>query len=346
MKIAAAKADNFIKSPDKNLVAALIYGPDTGLVSQRAELVAKNIVEDISNPFNVVDLDSDSLKDEPTIINDEMSAISFMGGKRLIRLRNVGNEVLPYIKDCLSDADISQSEHCFLLITAGNLKAGGLRKFFEDGKNIAAIPCYVDDNRSLYGYASELLRSKNVTFSNDVITYIAEHCRGDRMIVVSEIEKLLIYIGDKKRIELEDVELCIGKTTEATIDDICQAVASGNQRKLSSNIQKAFNQGIMPIVIIRSLYKYLTRIHITVANMEKGDSVDSAIKKLYPPVFFKQMPIMKQEVHRWSKKDSSSLWSVIENLYQAEIDCKNTSQNQELFCNRCLMKIAFIASAR
>jgi len=346
MKIPAAKADSFIKAPDKNLIAALIYGPDVGLVSQRAELISKNVVEDLANPFNVVDLDSDSLKEDPTIVNDEMSAISFMGGKRLIRLRNVGNEVLPHIKDCLSDIDPSISEHCFLLITAGNLKAGGIRKFFEDGKNIAAIPCYVDDNRSLYGYASELLRSKNVSFSNDVITYIAEHCRGDRMIVVSEIEKLLLYIGDKKKIELEDVKLCIGKTTEATIEDICQAVASGNQKKLSNNIQKAFNQGIMPIVIIRSLYRYLTRIHITVANMEKGVSVDSAIKKLYPPVFFKQMPAMKQEVNRWSQKNSNSLWSVIENLYQAEIDCKGTSQNQELFCNRCLMKIAFIASSK
>lgn len=346
MKISAAKADGFIKSPDKKLIAALIYGPDAGLVAQRAEIISKTVVEDINDPFNVVDIDSDSLKDEPTIINDEMSAISFMGGKRLIRLRNVGNEALSYLKDSLSNTDSSTAKHCFLLVTAGNLKPSGMRKFFEDGKNIAAIPCYVDDNRSLYRYASELLRSKNVSFSNDVVIYIAEHCRGDRMIVVSEIEKLLLYVGNNKKIELEDVKLCIGQTTEATIEDICQAVASGNQKRLSTSIQKAFNQGIMPIIIIRSLYRYLTRIHITVANMEKGENVDGAIKKLYPPVFFKQMPIMKQEVMRWARKDKKLLWNAIDSLYQAEIDCKSSGSNQELYCNRCLMRIAFMASVK
>ena len=46
MKVTAAKVAQFISSPPDTVRAVLLYGPDAGLVRERAELLTKLIVED------------------------------------------------------------------------------------------------------------------------------------------------------------------------------------------------------------------------------------------------------------------------------------------------------------
>ncbi len=340
-KVPPAKIESYIANPPKDVLAALVYGPDTGLVSQRAEKLARWVVENPQDPFRSVDISDAMLKEHPSVIADEMAAFSFGGGKRLIRLRDAGNSVTNAIKSAMEIASSDAAEHCFLLVTAGDLKPGTLRKLFEGEKQLAAIACYNDDARSLHGIISQTLREKGKSFDNDVVAFMAEHCQGDRMVCLSEIEKLLLYVGkDTKNIRFADALTCVGQTTETTLDDICMAVASGNRKRLQSALNKSFNQGVMPIVILRSLQRFFTRVHVSVGHMQAGKHVDEAMKALYPPVFFKQAPAFKQVLMQWHRRDPKSLWNANAILYELELACKKTGVNAELVCSRGLLKIA------
>ena len=61
MKISSGKADSFINSPPEDLRVALIYGPDDGLVRERAAKLGAAVVADLSDPFLVCDLSASDI---------------------------------------------------------------------------------------------------------------------------------------------------------------------------------------------------------------------------------------------------------------------------------------------
>ena len=52
-----------------------IYGPDLGLVRERAEIATKAIAGDLGDPFNVVEFTPGALRDEPSRLTDEACSI-------------------------------------------------------------------------------------------------------------------------------------------------------------------------------------------------------------------------------------------------------------------------------
>ena len=88
MKVPAGRADAFAAAPPEDIRGLLIYGPDLGLVRERAETATKAIAGDLSDPFNVVEFTPSTLRDEPSRLTDEACALSMMGGRRVVRLRD------------------------------------------------------------------------------------------------------------------------------------------------------------------------------------------------------------------------------------------------------------------
>ena len=56
MRLAPARIAAFLQRPDPEIRAVLLYGPDEGLVRERAEAVARSICPDLKDPFRVADL--------------------------------------------------------------------------------------------------------------------------------------------------------------------------------------------------------------------------------------------------------------------------------------------------
>jgi hypothetical protein len=74
-------------------MAALVFGPDAGLVQERAETLMKSVVPDLTDPFNVADLERGRAAGRSGAAGDEAAAISMMGGRRVVRVRGAGNDL-------------------------------------------------------------------------------------------------------------------------------------------------------------------------------------------------------------------------------------------------------------
>ena len=82
MKLAYRDIEPFIKAPNPAARVILVYGPDAGLVKERAQTMGKTVVEDLNAPFNVAVLSTDILSEDPSRLSDEAQAVSMMGGER------------------------------------------------------------------------------------------------------------------------------------------------------------------------------------------------------------------------------------------------------------------------
>jgi len=331
MKIPAAKVQNFIKSPDKGINFILVYGPDSGMVSEHSKTICKTVLDDLSDPFRVTEISLDTIKNEPANFAAELNAISMMGGRRLIRVQ-ANSTTLP--KEITKIIDDSSSD-TMVVISAGDLTpASTLRKYFEQSSKAAAVPCYKDDGASLQRIVSGKLSENGYNFNSDVVRYLSDSFSGDRMVVLSEVDKLMIYMNDNKQITLDDVQTCIFDSSEFSLDELCSAFASREPYATEKHLTRAFNESVMPIVIIRSILRYFMRLQTVKTELAKGANEQQAMASLRPPVFFKQVPVFKKHLAMWKDRDISK---VISRFNELEADCKTTGNPAELLCARMLL---------
>src|SRR5580698_6092981 len=63
------------------LRALLLYGPDSGLVRERAEGLAKSVLGSLDDPFRFAEL----MRPDGSTLEGEAAALSFTGGRRVVR---------------------------------------------------------------------------------------------------------------------------------------------------------------------------------------------------------------------------------------------------------------------
>src|ERR1700747_2551942 len=77
-----AAIETYLKRPDPARPIALLFGPDAGLVSERAQALIAASVTDLNDPFGLVRLEADALAADPTRLIDEALTVSLFGGRR------------------------------------------------------------------------------------------------------------------------------------------------------------------------------------------------------------------------------------------------------------------------
>ena len=75
----------------------LVYGPDTGLVFERAKRLAESFVTDPSDPFALVKIDGDTLASDAGRLVDEAGTVGLFGGQRSIWVRAGSRNYAPAV---------------------------------------------------------------------------------------------------------------------------------------------------------------------------------------------------------------------------------------------------------
>ncbi len=335
MKILPRNIDAFVKKPAPETLAILIYGPDEGLVRERLNLLTKTVVPDINDPFNVCEIAADSLSENPAQLQDEAQSISMMGGRRVVRLRDAQDSAEKYIRETVEALKPGDS---LVLVTAGNLgKASKLRDFFEKSDKAAAIPCYVDDTRDLRRVIADSLREQEYRIAPEALDFIAENIVGDRGAARAEVEKLVLYMGGQnKNITLDDAAAAIGNGAMLSTDNLSQNIVIGDFAAADRTLRFLLSEGVSGVALLRNLQNYYARLYITRARTEKGESLDSAMKKLRPEVFFRYKPAFEAMV---ANRTASQLEQALSLLVSAEARCKQSGADPDLVLGRAVLTL-------
>lgn len=335
MKLAYRDIESFVKQPSQAVRVILVYGPDDGLMRERAKTMAMTVVSDYNDPFNVAVISSDILREDPARLNDEANAMSMMGGKRLVRVENADDKVTTLVQDYLK----LPNDQAVIILEAGDLSTrSSLRKLCEKEDSAAAVPCYVEDERDLSRFIRTTLQEHNLQAENDAVSWLAANISGNRQKARGEIEKLITYKGtDKSPVTMQEVQECCGEAGANAIDDLIYSVAGNNRVKALQVYNQLLADGISFVVILRSLQNHFRRLHITKARLSQGDNLDSAMRSLNPPVFFKYTSSFKTQAENWRL---ASLEKVMERLMNLEADCKQTGAPVETLCAQAVLGIA------
>ena len=337
MKLAAGRVEGFLHRPDPDIRAVLLYGPDAGLVRERADALGRSISPDLRDPFRVADLTGAALAADPARLYDEAAPISLMGGKRLVRVRDIADAQTAIFARFLADPPADG----LVVVEAGDLPArAALRRAFDDAACGVAIGCYPDGARDLAEVIRDTLTAHRITASRDAIDFLVGHLGGDRLLTRSELEKLALYAGDGGRVELDDAQLSIADSAALSLDDAVLAAAEGDVAALDRALGRVFQEGESAVTVIRATLRHLQRLHTLSIRVAAGEPVDGVLRGARPPIFFKQQDNFRRQLSLWREP---RLRRQLDALADAEARIKTTGMPADTVCRAALFEVALAA---
>ena len=303
MKLKPRDADRALSQPDGSYRIYLIYGPDLGMVRERADTLSKALVKDPDDPFAVTRLTDDDVKADPAALADALAALSMTGDPRLVRVRLSGDSAP--VARLLTEVDdgVTPSE-ATLVIESGDLrKTSKLRKAAEDGKRSLAAPCYADNARDLIGLAEEMFRAENLSLDPDARAMLAPFLEGDRALARSEIEKLILYKGlatqrggDAAQITRQDIADISAVGSEAAMDQILDPALGGDVRAADAAYARGLSAGLNPVGVLRGLQRRIDQFD----TFHTGGGDAGALTRAGAPRFGPPADQFKRSARLWT----------------------------------------------
>ncbi|MFC5586719.1 DNA polymerase III subunit delta [Nitratireductor kimnyeongensis] len=307
----AHEVDRWLARPEQAYRIILIYGPDRGLVSERAKRFAMGSGLPLDDPFTVVRMEASEVEQQPGRLADEAQTVPMFSDQRLIWVKGAGNQ-----KALVSDIATLVSEppaDCSILIEAGDLRKGSsLRSAVERGASAMALPCYADDGRGVDALIDETLDKARLKISLEARQLLKANLGGDRLATRGELEKLTLYCAGAKEISQDDIRLLIGDVAGLSADEAVDAIISGRIQAFDSAFQRFMSAGNPPFLILSATLRQIHALQIMRQAMDsKGVTASAAVAGARPPVFFSRRKTVENALSRWN---STTLQKAAERL--------------------------------
>src|SRR5271167_3075818 len=130
-------------------------------------------------------------------------------------------------------------------------------------------------------WATDTARSEEVKLDNDAARELVDSLGGDMMMVANELEKLVLFVGDQKRITLGDVETLVLAAKQRSFYELTDAISARDRARA---------------------------LRVLDAILSTADGEDAAIGHLYmlSRTFRQMLVILERNV-----RDSRALWQAL-----------------------------------
>ncbi len=229
---------------------------------------------------------------------------SFFDNEKLIII----NRATDKIRETLEDLIEKNPEDIKIILNSKNLeKKSTLRKIFEKEKSIICVPFYEDNSQTLNSIISLFFRNKKISISQQLINVLIERSRGDRKNLNNELEKIEAFLLNKKNLNLEEVIRLTNLADNYNASELVDHSLAKNTRKTVAILNENNYSDEDNIIIIRTLLAKLKRLLKIHELVDEKNNIEQAVSASKPPVFWKDKPLVIQQVMSWKKEHLKNL---------------------------------------
>jgi DNA polymerase-3 subunit delta len=337
VKVEGARITAFLRNPGA-VRGVLLYGEDEGLRRERAEALVIAVAGARDDPFRVSVVPREAAAADPGRLAGEMAALSMMGGRRAVWVRDATNVLAAAVEAALGVPGDS-----VLVVEAGSLRATDrLRVLFERRADAAAIGCWPETGAELRASIAATLKELEVAAEPDAIVWLADHLGADRGITKRELEKLALSVGPGGRVDVASCEAVVGDHATLDLDAALFAALAGDLARADRALRRAVADGANPVTIVRTALRHLQRLDLALAEELDRLSPKEAARRARPAVFFRHEQDFARALAVWTRPRVGAL---ADRLLAAEAACKTTGAPDALVAARAVHEIACWASA-
>ena len=300
MQKKAHEVDGWLARPDPRVGVVLVYGPDRGLVSERARRFAASTGLTLDDPFQVIRYDAGELEADPARLADEAHTVPMFGGSRLLWVRNAGTH--KGLAEAVAAIAAAPPPDAILLVEAGDLKKGApLRAAAENAPAAMALPCYADESRSIDALIDAELTKAGLRIGIEARQALARRLGGDRLASRGELEKLALYCAGAGEITVADVEASTGDVSSSTVDQAVDAILAGAPVDVDRAARRLSEAGVHAQQSLGAAMRQFQSMSLMRRAVEIGGmSSSQAVAAARPPVFYARKGLVEAAVSAWS----------------------------------------------
>jgi len=338
----AHEVDSWLARPNPQIAIVLLYGPDRGLVAERARAYAARTELPLDDPFSVVRLDGSEVDKEEGRLLDEARTVPMFSARRLLWVRNAAGQ-----KALAEDVKALCAEpprDAIILIEAGELKKGAvLRTAVEGCEWGMALPCYADEAKGIDAVIDEEMQKAGLSPTLEARQALRRNLGGDRLASRGEVQKLALYAMGRKQVELEDVKAMIGDVSGLSFDDAVDAILEGKIEEFDAVFTRHVLTGSQSFLLLAAAMRQLQAIHLMRGAMNNGARNAAAIvAAARPPIFFSRRKIVENAVERWN---GEAIARALSRLQEAVLQTRRRPDLSTAIARQALLGIA-VESAR
>ncbi|MBC8020594.1 MAG: DNA polymerase III subunit delta [Methyloceanibacter sp.] len=268
----------FIKTPKADCRAVLVYGPDAGLVAERASALAQIFARRGQGQTEIIRLDDRDLAEDPARLEVELRTIPMFAEQSVVRVTAGPKLDVPALKTLLAD-DFAN----FLIVEAGNLRPdSGLRKLFEGHRSAVALPCYGDESLLSELIDAELARA-GLGIDREARDYLMTRLGADQALSRAEVVKLALYAQGQGTVSHHDIEAIVGDAAETALENFVYATSGGDAKAALSELQRLAASGTDRASALSALGRHFIQLHRVAAAVASGRPAEEALRSLRPP---------------------------------------------------------------
>lgn len=293
----------------------LFYGENTGL-KEEVILELKNKLLD-SEYLNYFEKD---ILHDPNLFYEDIFSKSFFNDKKLIIIKDSSDKFLEIAKSILEKG----LQDLTMVLVAENLdKRSKLRGFFEKEKDLYCVPFFKDESGTLNTLATNFFRKEKINISQELTNIIVSKCAQDRKNLFNELNKIKLFLQDKKKIDKSILSKIINLAEGHSLNEIVDNTLLKNKNQVSKMLNE--NDFVFEdmIILIRSFLKNIKRLLNLKLQLGTKDNINEIIQNYKPPIFWKDKEIIKRQSVLWEKNE---LILLIKNTNNTELMLKKNSQ--------------------
>ena len=277
----------------------LFYGDNDGL---KEETINKLFEINFQNKIHRYD-EKEILDNVIDFFNSILTK-SFFDNEKLIII----NRATDKIKEIVEELIERNPENIQIILNSKNLeKKSNLRKFFEKKKLIVTVPFYEDNNQTLSSMISLFFRNKKIPISQQLINILVERSRGDRKNLNNELQKIGAYSLNKKNLNFEEIIKLTNLSDNYSASELVDQSLAKNTRKTVTILSENNYSDEDNIIIIRTLLAKLKRLVKIYELVDGKNNIEQAISVCKPPIFWKDKPLVIQQIRSWEKNNLKNL---------------------------------------
>lgn len=273
-----------------------------------------------NNPDCIIKDASDITSSE---LSDAVSSFPIFSEKKAIILKDlkVSDDCFEWLINNIKEVD----DTCLIIIYQITEKIdmkSSISNLFK--KAVSKYGLWVDinplDQQTLYKWVNQQFRKRNKQIDASTLSYFVSSTSTDMYSLSNEIAKLSSYCNEM--ITKDAIDLVTSKTIDAKTYELTNAILDKNSEKAFSLLKNLLDMRTNEILILSSLYYFVTGLYKTKILHDSGLSISEISEIIMQKPF-----VVEKNVYRTKKINSKKLLRMIDLCCNADIISKSTSSD-------------------
>tara|TARA_B100000579_G_C22844908_1_gene863742 strand:+ start:3222 stop:4202 length:981 start_codon:yes stop_codon:yes gene_type:complete len=310
---------------DNNFI--LFHGKNEGLKNEEIQKLNARLKKKI-NSYD----EKYIIENKEDFFESVLNGSLFDEGKTIV-INKVSDKILSIVEE-LSEKKINDT---FFILNSELLeKKSKLRNLFEKSKNdFISVAFYPDTNETLFKLASNFLNNQNISLSRENINLIINKCNNERNNLINELEKIKLYLMNKKKITNDEIIKLVNLTENHSINELINFCLAKNQKQTINILNDNNFSNEDCFLIIRTMLKKTKKLLNLLNQLNINKNIESTINNAKPPIFWKEKEIIKQQINNWK---IDKIRGLIKEINETEMKLKKYSLNNVNFLSNFLLE--------